>query len=66
MNCQMHSLTIRVSQKIFILARNAPEREEVQNKTIQLPERSMVTKCYFVAKKQRNLVNVDRHQEDTP
>jgi hypothetical protein len=43
---------------------------EVPGKTTQPPEwRSMVTKCYFVAKKQKKLVNagrlsVDRHQKD--
>jgi hypothetical protein len=52
--------------KSFITARNAPERVEVPSKTTQLLERrSMVNKRYSVAKKQRTIVNVNRHQNDT-
>jgi hypothetical protein len=52
--------------KSFIPARNAPERVEVPSKTTQLLERrSMVNKLYFVAKKQRTIVNANRHQNDT-
>ena len=52
--------------KSFIPARNAPERVEVPNKATQLPERiSMVNKRYSIAKKQRTIVNANRHQNDT-
>jgi hypothetical protein len=52
--------------KSIIPARNAPERVEVPNKTTQLlGRRNMVNKRYFVAKKQRTIVNANRHQEDT-
>jgi hypothetical protein len=52
--------------KSFIPARNAPERVEVPNKTTKLLERrSMVNKRYSVAKKQRTIMNANRHQEDT-
>jgi hypothetical protein len=52
--------------KSFIPARNAPERVEVPNKTTQLIERrSMMNKCYYVAKKQRTITNANIHQDDT-
>jgi hypothetical protein len=51
--------------KSFIPARNAPERVDVPNKTTQfLKRRIMVNKGYSVAKKQRTIVNANRHQED--
>jgi hypothetical protein len=52
--------------KSFIPARNTPERVEVPSKTTQLLERrSMVNKHYSIAKKQRTIVNANRHQNDT-
>jgi hypothetical protein len=52
--------------KSFILVRNTPERVEVPSKTTQLLERrSMVNKHYSIAKKQRTIVNANRHQNDT-
>jgi hypothetical protein len=51
--------------KSFLPARNAPERVEVPSKTTQLLKRSMVNKRYSIAKKQRTIVNANRHQNDT-